>query len=174
MKNPIVIILTGPCGAGKTTIARQCLHYIDAEYISGDEIAKRLFPEVSYITKHPEKLKRVKDEIFELSKRYFHDQGQTVLLDYVILGEAYIAKFKETFQSNLIIKVLLPAREVIYRRDMERDCWQSGRAMIDLLYDKYLVLRNTIGTENYLDNGKQTVEETVNQLVQEILSTPTR
>ena len=142
---------------------------IDAHYLSGDEIAKRLYPEVSYITKHPEKLKVVKDEILELSKRYFHDQERTILIDYVILGEAYLAKFKEAFKSNLMLKVLLPAREVIYRRDQERDCWESGRAMIDQLYDRYIELRDSIGAEHYLDNGKETAEETVSKLVQEIM-----
>ncbi len=169
MKYPKVIILTGPCGVGKTTISRRCLEHIDAEYISGDEIAKRLFPAISYITKYPEKLAIVKDEILALSKRYFHDQEKTVLIDYVILGVDFISKFKETFKSNLVIKVLLPDREVIYQRDRERDCWESGRAMIDLLYDKYAALRGTIGAENYIDNGKETVEETVHQLVAEIV-----
>lgn len=41
--------------------------------------------------------------------------------------------------------------------------------MIDLLYDKFVALRDTIGAENYIDNGKETVEETVNNLVQEIV-----
>lgn len=54
MKHPKVIILTGPCGVGKTTISSLLLARIDAHYLSGDEIAKRLFPEVSYITKHPD------------------------------------------------------------------------------------------------------------------------
>lgn len=169
MKHPKVIILTGPCGVGKTTISRLCLNRLDAAYISGDEIAKRLFPEISYITKHPEKLKIVKNEIFALSSRFFHDQEKTTLIDYVILGDEYISKFKETFKSDLIIKVFLPEREVIYQRDLERDCWESGRAMIDLLYDKYVALRDTIGTDNYIDNGNETVEETVNNLMQEIV-----
>ncbi len=169
MKHPKVIILTGPCGVGKTTISRLCLKRIDALYISGDAIAKKLFPEVSYITKHPKKLKLVKDEIFELSRRFFYDHKQSILIDYVILGADYISKFQETFKSNLIIKVLLPEKEVIYQRDRERDCWESGRAMIDLLYDKYVALRDTIGAENYIDNGKETVKETVDKLMQEMV-----
>jgi len=168
MNNPKVIILTGPCGVGKTTISRLCLKHINAEYISGDEIAKRLFPEVSYITKHAEKLKIVKDEIFALS-RNFHSQEKTCLIDYVILGEDFILKFKEAFKSDLIIKVFLPEREVIYQRDRERDCWESGRAMINLLYDKYVDLRDIIGEEHYIDNGRETAEETVNNLVQEVV-----
>lgn len=94
MNSPKVIILTGPCGVGKTTISRLCLKRIDATYISGDEIAKKLFPEVSYITKHPEKLRVVKEEIFAMSSRIFHDQETTTLIDYVILGGEYISKFK--------------------------------------------------------------------------------
>lgn len=169
MQHPKVIILTGPCGVGKTTIAKLLLPRIDAEYISGDEIAKSLFPEVSYITKYPEKLKVVKAEIFALSRRYFYEQERTSLIDYVVLGETYISKFKEAFNSDLIIKVLLPKKEIIYQRDVERDCWESGRVMIDHLYDRYVELRESIGADNYIDNGKETVEETVSNLVQEIM-----
>lgn len=33
--------------------------------------------------------------------------------------------------------------------------------MIDFFYDKYVVLRGIIGVENYIDNGKEIVEEIV-------------
>lgn len=169
MKHPKIIILTGPCGVGKTTISKLLLQHLEVKYISGDEIAKSKFPEISYITKHPVKLQIVKRELFDLSCTYFFDQNKTVLIDYVILGQNYIAQFQKTFQSDLILKVLLPDRQVIFQRDQDRACWESGREMINNLHDKYLALKDMIGAENYIDNGAQTAQETVDFLLQDII-----
>ncbi len=169
MRRPKVIILTGPCGVGKTTISKLLLEQLDLIYISGDEIAKGKFPAISYITEHPEKLQIVKRELYDLSRTYFFDHNKAVLIDYVILGRDYIAEFQQTFKSNLILKVLLPDRQVIVQRDRDRACWESGKDMINNLYDKYIGLKEHIGAENYIDSGKQTAQETVDFILQQII-----
>lgn len=168
MRHPKVIILTGSCGVGKTTISKLLLKQLDLKYISGDEIATGKFPAISYITEHPEKLQIVKRELYDLSRSYFFDHNKAVLIDYVILGRDYISQFQETFKSKLFLKVLLPDRQVIIQRDQDRACWESGRDMINSLYDKYIGLKDHIGTENYIDNGGQTAQETANLLLQQL------
>ena len=159
-----VIILTGPCGVGKTTLAKIIANRLNIELIDGDKIRKSTFPNVDYITKHPEKLSVVKEKIFELSKKYFSNNTSTII-DYVILGEDYLNRFRNEFQENLILQVLLPDKEIIYERDKKRSCWTSGEQIIDDLYQKYLGLVDVIGQENYLDNENQTAAETATKIL---------
>lgn len=171
-KNNKIIILTGPCGVGKTSIAKIVSEKIEVELIDGDSIKENLFPDVDYITEFPEKLKIVKETILELSKKHF-SKNKPVLIDYVIVGRDYISQFQNLFKENLIFKVILPNRIVTYQRDQNRECWTSGRKMIDELYDKYINLIDVIGQENYIDNEGETAEETALKILQSITSYPT-
>jgi hypothetical protein len=83
----------------------------------------------------------------------------------VILGEDYIRQFRNAFKEDLIIKVLLPRKMVIYERDQKRICWTSGRKTIDDLYHKYLNLMEVIGHENYIDSEHETAEETAERII---------
>lgn len=164
-----VIILTGPCGVGKTTVANILSKKMDIELISGDGIKQHLFPEIGNITEHPKKLKIVKNTILKSSKSHFSND-KSVLIDYVVVGKEYIASFQNLFRKNLVIKVLLPNRNIIYERDRNRDCWTSGRKIIDHLYDNYLNLIDIIGKENYLDTENETPEDTANKILNSINS----
>jgi len=166
---PKVIILTGPCGVGKTTIAKILVERLEVELIDGDMIRKSLFPNADFITEHPDKLKIVKQHIFELSKKYF-SENKSVLIDYVVLGEAYIAQYKKTFKEHLVIKVLLTDRKVIYERDENRKCWTSGRKMIDELHQKFKDLKGIIGQVNFIDNGNETPEETAKRILKSLVT----
>jgi len=79
-KHPKVIIITGPCGVGKTTITNILSQKIEVKFIDGDQIKQRLFPEIVYINKHPDKLEIMKQTILELSKTHFSN-GKSVLID---------------------------------------------------------------------------------------------
>lgn len=160
-----VIIITGPCGVGKTTITKLLGKQLKIAVEDGDKIKQTLFPTIDYITQYPEKLKMVKAAIFELSKDYFA-RNASVIIDYVIIGEDYIKQYQSAFKENLVFKVLLPKKEVIHQRDLERACWTSGKELIDELHQKYLNLVQIIGKENYLDNEKETPEETVQKIIQ--------
>ena len=97
-------------------------------------------------------------------KRHFN-RKESVIIDYVILGKEYIQSFQKSFDKHLIFKVLLPEKEIIYQRDIERECWTSGRKTIDELYRKYEELVELIGKENYIDNGNEPAETTANKLL---------
>ncbi len=165
MSNAKVIVITGPCGVGKTTLTTMIAHQLGGLRISGDEIKHALFPEIADITDHPEKLKFIKDLLFNKSKINF-ENGHTVIIDYVILGREYIARFQQEFKEDLLFWVLLPSKAVIYARDERRACWSSGRTVIDSLYEKYLELIPLIGEANYIDNGGETPEESVKKVVE--------
>ena len=81
------------------------------------------------------------------------------------LGEEYISEYKNAFKENLIFKVILPKRMVIYERDQNRKCWTSGRKIINELHHKYSNLVDLIGQENYIDNENETPEETAQRII---------
>ena len=155
-----VIIITGPCGAGKTTISKLIYKKYHFILISGDEIKNELFPDIKDIEKHPQKLKKVKHEIFVRAKENF-DQDKNVVIDYVVLGKDYIQKHKKAFADNLQIKVLFPNIKVILNRDKSRKCWTAGKKCVDELYKKFMDLESLIGSENYIDNSNETPRQTL-------------
>jgi len=163
-QHPKVIILTGPCGVGKTTIANLLIEELSIELVSGDDIKSTLFPDIDYINKHSTELALVKEKIFELSELHFSN-NKSVLIDYVVLGKEYIERFKHRFKDHLVIKVLLPKKKIIYDRDQQRESWVSGRRIIDELYSKYESLKDVIGESHYVDNGEESPIETTKELL---------
>ena len=162
--SPKIIIITGPCGVGKTTLTQKLADKLSFKRISGDDIKNALFPDIPIITEKPECLAMVKDKILTISKINYRD-GYTTVIDYVILGKDYINKFRQAFGKDLIFKVLLPDRKTIYERDKNRQCWSSGKECIDELYDKYVQLIDFLGEENYINNNHQTEDETLEKII---------
>lgn len=159
MAKPLVLIVTGPCGSGKTTVSRLIAERRGLRHISGDDIKKELFPDIERITDYPEKLEKVKEEIFFRSNEHY-SRGESVVIDYVILGRKQIDEYRNQFANNLHIKILLPKREVILERDKLRDCWTAGEKCATELYDKFEILKEYISPEHYVDNSDETPEET--------------
>ena len=162
-----VIIITGPCGVGKTTITNLLAKELNLPLISGDHLKEILFPDIAYITEYPEKLKELKRAILQKAKKLV-EQGNSAIIDYVILGESYVGEYQKEFDKSLIVKVLFPSIDVAIQRDALRDCWTSGSEMINELYKKYKRLEPIIGRENYMDTGNQSPEETVAIILKEI------
>ena len=156
---PIVFILTGPCGVGKTTIAdliAQNYHFI---HIFGDDIQSELYPGIENIASYPGALERIYNEILQKAKKLFED-GENVVIDYIIIDEKTIEEYKKVFSGNLLIRVLLSKKEVIVERDGARIDWRAGEKFISELHDMFISARDYIGVENYIDNSEETPEET--------------
>ncbi len=157
--NNFVLIITGPTGVGKTTLCKLVAEKFGYKYISGDETKKELFPGLENIILYPEKLEIVKNELLKRIKEMFNKK-ECVVVDYVILGEDYINKFKKLFGKNLIFKVIQPSVETTIERDKKRECWTSGDESVKRLYKDFEESKNFIGEENYIDNSNETPQET--------------
>lgn len=159
IKKPVVLIVTGPCGSGKTTITDLIVQNQNFTRICGDDIKDELFPGVVKIDEFPKDLEKVYQEIFCRAKKHFSN-GENVVIDYVILGKHRIDDYQRTFSKNLIIRVLLSSKEVIIKRDLLRECWTSGEKCVNTLYDSFNKLKDYIGIDNYIDSSEDTPEET--------------
>lgn len=155
---PIVLILTGPCGAGKTTIAKMITRELGSVYVDGDDIKNKYFPEIEHIDQHPKKLQKVKREILKQAKNQF-EKGRNVVVDYILVKEE-IEKYKKAFFENLIVRVLLPQKRIISKRDKLRKCWTAGQECVDELYESFYQSRKDFGRENFIDNSNEAPKET--------------
>lgn len=157
--HPIVLIVTGPCGCGKTTISSLIAENHPFIRICGDDVKEELFPGIVNIQEYPEKLTQVGAEILERAKKHFAS-GEHVVIDYIILAEARLEEYKRTFSDHLQIRVLLANRESIIQRDESRECWTAGEACVDQLVEGFTQLKDFIGARHYIDSTEETPEET--------------
>lgn len=166
--NHRVLILTGPGGAGKTTIAELLEKEYGYIFVDGDNLDSEFFPDGGqWLAENLELLKKAHDKILAHVKEKYDKEGNNIVLDYIIFGDYlnFINKFKKEFRDNLSVKVLLPAKTEVIKRDKERECWTTGEERINAVYKEFEDLKPEIGEENYLDTTRQSSKETAKSLL---------
>jgi adenylate kinase family enzyme len=157
-----VLILTGPAGAGKTTISEFLEKRCGYTNVDGDEADAELFPEGKhYKPENAERLRLAHGKIFRMAKESF-DSGRSVVVHYVIFGFylEFIERFRQAFGECLEIKVLMPSTEEMIRRDLEREVWTAGERRIREVRAELEALKEEIGPENFIDSTGETPEQT--------------
>ncbi len=168
MTSPFVIVIAGPTGVGKTTLSKMLSKHFNCTYISEDEIAKEVFPDVyKEIEDYPDKLKIAENQLLKRAKGIF-DSGRYVVIDRINLEREFIEEMKKMFHNHLILWVLWPPMETTIERDKRREDWTSGEDTIRRFYKKYEELKPIIGEKNYIDNRHQTPEETLESFIANI------
>ena len=168
MTSPFVIVIAGPTGVGKTTLSKILSKHFNCTYISEDEIAKEVFPDVyKDIEDYPDKLKIAENQLLKRAKEIF-DSGRYVVIDRINLERGFIEEMKKTFHKHLILRVLWPPMETTIERDKRREGWTSGEDTIRRFYKKNEELKPIIGEKNYIDNRHQTPEETLERFIASI------
>ena len=164
-----VIILTGPGGAGKTTIAKLLVDKYNFILIDGDREDTEFFQngKKQYLPENIESLKKAHDKILNLAKKLFNKQEKNIVIDYIIFGEyiKFFEKFKKEFNKDLIIKVLFPSLEEMVKRDWDRECWTTGIGRIIAVKRELEKIKKYIGKENFINSTKQTPEETIKYIL---------
>jgi len=158
-----VLILTGPGGSGKTTIADLLVERRGFIKIDGDDLDTELFPNGGqWFPENLEKLRQVQKKIFTEVKKTFNNGKNNVVLDYIIFGNylGFLEMFKGEFGNRLEIKVLFPTKEEIAKRDKERECWTTGIDRISAVRAEFEGMRNVIGKDCFIDTTGQTPGDT--------------
>ncbi len=168
MINPLVIVIAGPTGVGKTTLSKMINKHFNCAHISEDEIAKEIFPdEYKNIEDYPDKVKIAERQILKRAKDIF-DSGKCVVIDLINLEKAFIEEMKKAFHKHLMLRILWPSMETTIERDKKREGWTSGEIAIKRFYKKYEELKSIIGEKNYIDSSHQTPEETFERFISSI------
>lgn len=161
--NKKVLILSGPGGSGKTTIADLLVEKYDFIKIDGDDLDTEFFPDgKQWLPENSDKLEQAHNKILSEVKKIFNKSGKNVVLDYIIFNNylEFFKKFKAAFENNLEIKILLPTKEEIIKRDEERKCWTTGVERISSVHAEFENIKNVIGPNNFIDTTGETVKTT--------------
>jgi len=159
---PKIIVITGPCGAGKTTVTELLSEKLGIPLIKGDDINQELFPGLIDIEKYPKKLAALKGELLRRTNEHYLN-GNSVIVDYIMLG-TIIDTFKKTFGNDVVFKLLLPSEDILIQRDKERDCWTSGEEQVISLRAQFHELKESFEPECIVDNGNENAEETARKI----------
>lgn len=160
---PKVLILTGPGGSGKSTIAQLIAKKYGYAYLDGDHEDTKFFPKGGQrLPKNDHLLEKSHHKILNKAKR-LTKEGKSVVADYIIFGryQDFIRMFQQEFGNDLEIKVLMPSEEEIVKRDSERKIWTAGPHQIAGTIKELNELKDLIGEENYLNTTGQTPAETI-------------
>jgi len=157
-----VLLLTGPGGSGKSTIAELLARRYNFVYLDGDREDTEFFPDGNqWLSENTEKLKKAHEKILKKTKKMVN-QEKRVVIDYIIFGQylEFIEMFKQEFGNDFQLKVLFPSQDELMKRDKDRECWTTGTDRIAAVYEEFESIRNAIGAKNFIDSTGQTPEET--------------
>jgi predicted kinase len=167
---PRVLLLTGTCGSGKTTVATLLANLAGWTHISEDDIWHNCFgKDRGRFLSDEHRLKRQKVHEIVLKQLLSSlNSGREVVIDATVHEsppEAY-EEYQRLFEAHGIewtIRVLHPRLEVAVARDRGRECWKVGERGVKELREKFD--NGVFGTECYVDNSDETAEETMRRLL---------
>ena len=168
MNKPIICILTGPCGAGKTTISKGLSQHIDrTAYLEVDTLRHMLGKnEVDYSTYTKEVKKQINlsmDNAIAIGKNFIKN-GFNVIIDDVLEDTNQIEYYNKGLKGyKLFIFLLLPNKKVIEKRNKERkENAMNERAL--QLHDIFSKISNHDGWY-VIDSSKHKAEDTIKEIL---------
>jgi broad-specificity NMP kinase len=164
-----ITILTGPPGAGKTTVNEILANKITKSAIVSCDTLRDFVKNGHAGPKHDEWEKQLdlgaKNAI--LLARNFYKSGFNVFMDDVLIEERFYDYFDNLKDCNLKIFLLLPNKEIVAKRDLERgEHAMKERAIY--LYDKFVKFLEKEKRFFIIDSSNQTAEETANIIEKEL------
>lgn len=167
-----VLLLSGTCGSGKTTISKLIAEHRDWERICEDDIWLELFGKDRGDPRLPDgKRAQVHEFVFDKILEY-RKHKTNVVIDLTVHEappDAFL-EYKEFFEAGEVpfeIRILHPRLEVAIDRDSRRKCWNVGPERVKQLREKYTT--EIFGKGNFVDNSDESPEETFERHFKDLL-----
>lgn len=159
-----VYLITGPPGAGKSTIARKLAETSKkGALIEVDDIRHMILggyekPWLKNTESEQQKKLAIKNAC-DLANNFL-TLGADVFIDDVITEKATFEQYCKQLRTEPNMYLLLPSKEIVIQRDSQRtEAQVMGQRAIDL-YEKFLSAREKLDWR-IIDNSSMTIEETV-------------
>ena len=161
-----ILLITGPGGAGKTTVAEILQKTYGYCMLDGDQEDTEFFPKGGqWLPENSQLLALAHQKIIQKVKKLAED-NKKIVVDYIIFGNYadFMESFRKEFRKDFKVKVLFPSEEVTIQRDAERECWTTGSKRIKQVRKEFLKNKDVFGHHNFIDTSTQTPEETAKQI----------
>jgi guanylate kinase len=166
---PFVYIITGPAGAGKTTVANELAKLIDKSARVDVDYLRHSIKE-GYVKPYPttvESKKQIELSIknaCQISKN-FVDKGFNVFIDDIVINNFKLYK-KYLKEINLFVFLLLPNKNTVAKRDTGRKKEQVMGERALQLHDKFSKIESD--KWHIIDSSTHTVKQTVDEIFEVI------
>lgn len=163
-KQQNVIIITGLCGSGKSSVGQMLEKKIGYVHIDGDAVSKRVNWDIRNGNLKERSGYRVFDEMLE-SIHVLLQQGYSVIGTYVF-SEEEMKRYKEKFTElgvNSHFFVLKTEKDICIERDKARESWTAGEEFVMKWYDEQRALIES-GTWIVVDNSVDSLDDTVEKI----------
>ena len=169
LENPIVCLITGPAGAGKSTVSHLLAEKFEkSAVVTVDSLRNSIIRGRVKPWPHSEEVDRqitLAAKNACLLANNFLDSGFSVFIDDVI-GRKLLNQYKDSF-PNIKTFLLLPSVEILLSRFDNRGDDAHLRKRTEELYEKFTSRKNELDWV-VIDSSNQTAEETADQIFTEL------